>query len=95
MSDDETQQAQNDPDFRAGYEEMWALHRRAERRGWRVPLRILAREMLRLEHSAAPPTGGRALPMLEEAPYPPNWYRGRAAALREILSALRAAGQRG
>lgn len=86
MQDDEAMQ---DPTYRAGYDDMMRMHAEAQRRGWRVPERIIVREILRLERSATPPSGSRPLPMLESAPYPPAWYRGRAAALREILRLLR------
>jgi hypothetical protein len=74
----------NDPAYQAGHTDMLRMHAEAQRRGWRVPLRRIVREIFLLEHSAA---GQRAdtLPMLERRPMPPQWYRGRAAALREIL----------
>ena len=74
----------NDPAYQAGYADMLRMHAEAQRRGWQVPLRRIVREIFLLEHSAA---GQRTdtLPMLGRRPMPPLWYRGRAAALREIL----------
>lgn len=74
----------NDPAYQAGYADMLRMHAEAQRRGWRVPLRRIVREIFLLEHSAA---GQRTdtLPVLGRRPLPPQWYRGRAAALREIL----------
>jgi hypothetical protein len=75
----------NDPAYQAGYDDMMLLHEEAQRRGWRTPPeRILVREILRLEHSAAAPRAN-VLPVLDHAIYPPAWYRGRADALRAIL----------
>ena len=74
----------NDPNFEAGYADMMRVHARAMRRGWRVPERIMVMELMRLEHSASPPEG-QPLPMLEQPLFPEGWYRGRAAAIRDIL----------
>jgi hypothetical protein len=78
------QREQNDPAYQAGYQNMMRMHAEAQRRGWHVPARRIAQEILWLEHSASAPAG-KPLHMLERPLYPPPWYRGRAAALREIL----------
>ncbi len=74
----------DDPAYHTGYATMMRMHAEAVRRGWRVPVRRIVQEILWLEHSASAPAG-KALAMLERPLYPPEWYRGRAAALREIL----------
>jgi hypothetical protein len=76
----------DDPAYQAGYRDMMRMHAEARRRGWRLPERRIVREIVWLEHSAAAPRTD-ALPLLERPLYPPEWYRGRAAALREILRA--------
>ena len=81
-------EAMDDAAYREGYEDMMRMHAEAQRRGWHVPERIIVREIMRLEHSATPPAGDRLVPMVEPKPYPPGWYRGRAAALRAILRDL-------
>ncbi len=75
--------------YRQGYTDMMQMHDQAQRRGWSVPERLIVREILRLEHSALPPRTGTPVPTLGPRPYPADWYRGRAAALREILRAMR------
>jgi hypothetical protein len=74
----------NHPAYRAGYTEMMRMHAEARRRGWRIPARRIVQEIVWLEHSASAPVG-QTLPMLDRPLYPPEWYRGRADALREIL----------
>ncbi len=74
----------DDPAYQAGYFDMLRMHAEAQRRGWRVPERRIVREIFWLEHSAAAPRND-TLPLLDRPLYPPQWYRGRAAALREIL----------
>ncbi len=81
---DDTEAMRNHPAYQAGFESMQRMHAEAKRRGWRVPPRIIVREIMRLEHSAMAP-GGNTLPMLDRPVYPPEWYRGRAGALRAIL----------
>jgi hypothetical protein len=80
----EMDETHNDPAYQAGYSTMMRMHAEALRRGWRVPARRIAQEILWLEHSASAPVG-KTLAMLERPLYSPAWYRGRAAALREIL----------
>jgi|GEM_PF-3042683 len=78
----------NDPDYRAGYAAMLRLRGYAERAGWPIPPpRRLISEIFWLERSAANAqhTPGRVLEMLDQPLYAAAWYRGRAAALRELL----------
>lgn len=79
----------DDPAYQAGFMDMMRMHALAQQRGWRVPERVIAREMMRLEHAAAGPTGGRDVPLLGQRMHPPAWYRGRADALRQILHEMR------
>ena len=72
------------PAYQAGYADMMRLHTEAQRRGWRVPARRMVLEIQWLEHSASAPVGP-ALPMLDRPLFPPEWYKGRADAIREIL----------
>jgi hypothetical protein len=78
-----------DAAFQAGYDDVMRMHAEAQRRGWRVPERIIAREIMRCEHSARASLAGQPLPVLGPRPFPPQWYRGRAAAMREILRDVR------
>ena len=80
---DETRE-HDDTAYQTGYHTMMQMHAEAQRHGWRVPARRIAQEILWLEHSASAPAG-KTVAMLERPLYPPAWYRGRAAALREIL----------
>ncbi len=76
---------QETADYRAGFAALLRLHAEAQRRGWRVTERFLVREIRQLEHSAHAPTSGRPLPVLDRPLYAPDWYRGRADALRQIV----------
>jgi hypothetical protein len=80
---------QESEDFRAGFDAMMRLHQEALRRGWQVPDRMLVIEIVRLEHAARLPRPSRTLPVLARPLFAPDWYRGRAEALREILRTQR------